>query len=368
MEPLPPIPSPFGTRWRRVQWKIAHTLMFLTLCTGVVLFWRQAGQPAAFVGQVETIHTVVSSRDAGFITNLWVVPMQQINLGDLVAEVVTTDPRTVNNRLEVIRDRLRLISLEMEPILSRQRTALAYEQLALDSDRVKGELGIARVKLEQARTQLARDETTARQGVLSTELLDLSRRNKEAYEVEVFEKSNLVQRTEKSLERLKTMSDLFVPGGESDPIKQAIEVEEDKARVFEAKLTPLRLTAPDNGIVTTVHRHVGEQILAGEPIATITSTQSVRIIGYLGQHHPVVPRVGLEVEVRTRGIQRRQGKARILGVGPDLQPLTNSLVVPLALRPSVVPSLGRVVTISLPDGLELLPGEPVDLSFPPQPR
>ena len=125
MEPLPPIPSPFAARWRRHRLALTHLLVFGALCAAIVLAWRQVQQPARFVGQVEVLQTVVSSRDDGFITNLWVFPLQEVNTGDLVAEVITTDPRTVNNRLEVMRDRMRLTQLEMEPILNRQRGALS---------------------------------------------------------------------------------------------------------------------------------------------------------------------------------------------------------------------------------------------------
>ena len=362
MDSLAPIPASFGSRWRRWRWKLAHGFVFLALCAGIVTVWRGLQGSLTFVGQVETIQTIVSSRDAGFITNLWVTPLQEVQIGDLVAEVITTDPRTVNNRLEVMRDRMRLMALEMEPVLSRQRTALAYEQLSVDCDRAKSEAEVARVKLEQARTQLKRDELLLQQGSLSAELFEFSLRNKDAYEAEFRGKSNLVQRTEKALERLKSVADAYVPGGENDPIRQAIELEEDKARVFEAKLLPLRLESPTNGIVTDVHRHAGEQILAGEPIATITSTRAVRIIGYLPQSFPITPEVGMPVEVRTRTPPRRRGCATVLGVSPNFESITNALVAPLAVRPLVLP-LGRKVSISLPEGLELLPGEPVDLTL-----
>jgi multidrug resistance efflux pump len=363
MDPLTPIPSPLAARWRRVRPKVAHWIVFLGLCAGSAAAWRQLQQGLTFVGQVETIQTIVSSRDAGYITNLWVAPFQEVKIGDLVAEVITTDPRTVNNRLEVVRDRIRFMALQMEPILSRQRTALAYEQLSVDCDRVRAEKSIAEVKLDQARSQLKRDETLFKQGALSAELFELSRRNKEAFEVEVAEKSNLVQRTEKTLERLKSISDEYVPGGENDPIRQAIELEEDRARVFEAKLIPLMLQAPTNGMVTTIHRHAGEQIIAGEPIATITSPQCVRIVGFLPQNFPFTPCVGMEVEVSNRKWKRSRGRATVTGVSPNLEAITNSLVAPLAVRPALIPQMGRKVSISLPTGLELLPGEPVDLTL-----
>ncbi len=362
-DPLPPIPSSFSSNWRRSHSKLVHVLVFLALCAGSVMVWRHLGNSLSFVGQVETIQTIVSCSDSGYITNLWVSPLQEIKIGDLVADVITTDPRTVNNRLEVMRDRMRLMALEMEPILSRQRTALAYEQLSVDCDRIRSEADVARVKLEQAASQLKRDETLFKQGALSAALLDFSRRTMEAYEAEMLGKSNLVERTEKALERLKSVADAFVPGGESDPIRQAIELEEDKTRVFEAKLLPLRLKSPTNGIVTEVHRHAGEHIIAGEPIATITSTHFGRIVGYIPQNFPITPQVGMQVEVSTRTSKRRKGCATVLGISPYLESITNSLVAPVSTRPVYMAAMGRKVSISLPAGLELLPGEPVDLTL-----
>ena len=363
MDALPPIPSPFRARWLRLRWKLVHLGVFLALGAGIVVAWQRLQLPNSFVGQVETIQTVVSSRDAGYVTNLWVLPLQEIQAGDLVAEIVTTDPRTVNNRLEAMRDRMRLAALEMEPILSRERSAVAYEELSVNCDRVRAELAIARVRLQQAESQLKRDQQLFKQGVLSAELFELSRRNKESYDVEVLEKANLVERTEKTLDRLKTMSETFVPGGENDPIRQALAVEEDKMKVFEAKATPLRLVAPTNGVVTLVHHHAGEQVLAGEPIATITSSSSGRIAGFLPPNFPIVPRVGMEIEVYNRALRRARGRATVIGVSPHVQSVTNALVPPVAVHPVIVPGMRRVISISLPAELPLLPGEPVDLAF-----
>jgi multidrug resistance efflux pump len=363
MDPLPSIPSPLSSHWRRWRRKLAHIVVFLSLCAGSVITWQRLQSSLSFIGQVEAIQTIVSSRDAGFITNLWVAPLQEVKMGDLIAEVITTDPRTVNNRLDVIRDRMRLIALQIEPILSRQRTSLAYEQLSVDCDRIRGEVDVARVKLEQAQSQLKRDETLFQQGSLSAELYEFSLRNKEAYEAELLAKSNLVQRTEKSLERLKSVADSFVPDGESDPIRQAIELEEAKAKVFEAKMLPMRLESPTNGVVTEVHHHTGEQIIAGQPIATITSQHALRIIGYLPRNFPITPQVGMPVEVCTRTTKRLKACATVLGVSPHLEFITNSLVPPLSSQHVFIPSMGRKVSISLPEGLELLPGEPVDLTL-----
>ena len=186
--------------------------------------------------------------------------------------------------------------------------------------------------------------------------------------MQVVEKEKIVASTEKMLERLAYMSDSFVPGGENDPLKQALALEEEKAKVFEQKLKPVQMLAPIDGTVTRVHRHAGEQIMAGEPLITITAPQAERIVAYLPYGYRLKPKIGMKVEVRTRpssSLVRQVSLAEITGVGPHVQPVTNAPGAALGVRPAVL-LIGRPISVSVPAGLKLLPGEPVDLALLPE--
>lgn len=351
-------------RWGRHRHRVIQAVVFAGLCAGVAWFWGDSVEPAGFAGQVEAVETRVSSRDDGLLTNLWVTVLQEVKAGDLMAEVITTDPRTINNRLEVMRDRMRLTQLEMDPILNRQRGALSYEQLAVDCAKEKVALAVSRVNLDRARGQFQRDEQLYKENILARELFDVSLSTVRALEREVAERALLVERTEKALQRLAFMADAFLPGGENDPLKQALAMEEDKIRIFEAKAAPLRLLAPTGGVVVAVSRHAGEQIRAGETIVTIVPKRGEHIVGYVPEGHGVRAAVGQVVEVTTRGRPRQRSRAMVLGVSPRLEAVTNQLVSPLAVRPVAVFPFVRVITVSLPPDLDLSPGQPVDLRFP----
>ena len=71
-------------------------------------------------------------------------------------------------------------------------------------------------------------------------------------------------------------------------------------KLFQAKLRPLELQAPIDGIVTLLYKRPGEQVLPGDPIMTITARKPERILGYLPQAFPINPTVGMKVEVMTR--------------------------------------------------------------------
>ena len=365
MDRLPPIPSPIAHRWPRWQRKIIQTAAFFLLCLGIALAWRRIIHPSIFFGQVETIQSAVASPDAGLLTNLWVAPFQEVKAGDLIAEVVTTDPRTANNRLEVLRDHMRLIELEMSPTLKRESSAISYAELIFACDKLRADLAMARVNLDQASNQFVRIsklyQTNDPTSVVTAVVYDRTKAEYEALKADVEEKTRIINATQKTLERLAYMANEASSGGSDDPLKQALALEEEKIKVFEQKMRPLRLLAPISGIVTVIHHQAGEQITPGLPIAFVTSRQSGRIVGYLPPAFPITPRLGMKVEVRTRSPKRQKATASVIGIGPHLETVTNTLVQPVLVRPVVVQPLGRPISISLPPELKLLPGEPVDL-------
>ncbi len=362
MESLPAIPTPAAKRFRFLVNQGLPVVVFLLVASIGAYLWFQTLQPTSFVGQVEVIQVSVNSRDAGLLTNLWVEPLQEVKAGDPIGEVVTTDPRTVNNRLEVMRDRMRLTELEMTPILIRQRSAVEYERLGVECARARVDLAMARANLIQASNELKRVAELHSQSLVSDTDYDLAKARCEALRAQVEENTRLVTEGDKALQRLSFMAESYVPGGENDPLKQALAVEEEKIKVFEQRMKPLALVAPIDGIVTAIRRRAGEQVLAGEALVTITSKHTDRIVAFVPRNSPVIPRIGMKIEVSTRKLHRERCVAQIIGVGPHLEGVTNAMILPPAsVQPVLIPSVGRPISVSLPPSLNLLPGELVDL-------
>jgi len=371
MKVLPPIPTPLRQRLKPIRQKWVPIIVLLVVMVAIALVWRRIARPTSFVGVVETVQTVVTTPDAGVLTNISINPLQDVVAGDVVAEVLTTDPRTVNSRLSVLRGRMQLMEMELDPVLNRQRNALDYERLMVDCAKIKDDLVTAKALLEGARSKFKFESDLMAEGISSKETYADALMQKNALEVSVAEKEKIVALTEKSLERLAYMADSFVPGGENDPLKAALGVEEDKMKLFQAKLRPLELQAPIDGIVTLLHKRPGEQVLPGDPIVTVTARKPERILGYLPQAFPINPTVGMKVEVATRSplsFWRIKSIATITGVSPHLETINNLLVRPITPGLSAeqqLPVLGRVVSISLPADLKLLPGQPLDITLLP---
>ena len=371
MKVLPPIPTPLRQRLKPIRQKWVPMVVLLVVFVAIALIWRRMARPTSFVGMVETVQTIVTTPDAGMLTNISINPLQEVVAGDVVAEVVTTDPRTVNNRLSVLRGRMQLMEMELDPVLNRQRSALDYERLMVDCAKIKADLATAKAMLDGAKSKFKRESELLAQKISSQADYDHAFTEKTALEAQVAEKEKIVALTEKSLERLSYMADSFVPGGENDPLRAALGVEEDKVKLFQAKMRPLELQAPIDGIVTVLHKRPGEQVLPGDPIVTITARKPERILGYLPQAFPINPTVGMKVEVATRSplsFWRVSSIATITGVSPHLETITNLLVRPITPGLSAdqqLPVLGRVVSISLPADLKLLPGQPLDITLLP---
>jgi hypothetical protein len=107
-------------------------------------------------------------------------------------------------------------------------------------------------------------------------------------------------------------------------------------------------------------RQEGVNLSAGESILTIAAAKPEAIISYLRQPIPFEPKVGMQMEVRTRALQMQSGIARIQNVGSQFEGITNALAV---MRPGVPVDLGVPIEISLPPEMKLRPGEIVDLTL-----
>src|SRR5688572_2623682 len=115
MNALPTITTPVRQHLRRARQQVLPAVTLLVVLLLIGLIWKRMARPMGFVGMVETIQTVITCPDAGLLTNIAIVPLQEVVAGDVIAEIMTTDPRTVNSRLSVLRGRMQLMSMELDP-------------------------------------------------------------------------------------------------------------------------------------------------------------------------------------------------------------------------------------------------------------
>ena len=141
-------------------------------------------------------------------------------------------------------------------------------------------------------------------------------------------------------------------------VQAAIDVEESRIREVQLEIESLESRAPIAGTVVAVHRYPGQGVRAGDPILTIASEQGRYIVSYVPQERVPPLTVGMAVAVRVRAAGTRPRDSVVESVGPQVEP------IPVHQRRNPqVPEWGLPVRVLLPDGLDVRPGELIDVTF-----
>jgi hypothetical protein len=115
------------------------------------------------------------------------------------------------------------------------------------------------------------------------------------------------------------------------------------------------IQSPINGVVAEIFHRPGENLLPGDPILSISSKNSERIVGYLKAPCTLQPKAGMTVQMRTRSQPRIEAESKISGVGAGFEVITNVVLI----HPNMPAELGVPVAVAIPPSLrnQLRPGE-----------
>lgn len=361
MNPLPPIPTPPAQRWREFRLRGIPVIVFLVGLAGVGLLWNKNLVPSNIVGEVQGTTANVSSTVAGLLTDLKVDQFDRVTKGQPLAKVSTMSPENMEAALAVIRADLKVTRARM--IQDQQRNDLNYQQTRMDLLGQRIELATAKIRLQQAesefervsklfRDKIAPEGVGPRDGVVGYEV---ALRDRDALRIEAEQKAKLISDLEQTLRELQPSTLSYQNPLVNDAINDAISAQEEQLRRTEGS-TALR--APMDGIVSIVSRRSGENIVAGEPILTISSERAERIIGFIRLPISYEPKVGDAVEIRTRGSNAQKASATIQKVGSRMELFTQ----PLRVRGfAAAQERGLPILVNLPESLNVYPGEIVDL-------
>jgi multidrug resistance efflux pump len=328
-------------------------LVFISVAAVVGVTWRQHVSMPRFIGEVENVRVNVISIQPGLLVELTVDVFEQVRKDQVIGRMYPTDPDALKASLAVIDTDLRLLRARMN--VDERRNEMDYQRLRLDSLRYRTELAVARVNLQQAESELQRVTQLHEEKVESSALLDVARRDQERLRMEVAEKALLLADVEATLERLSPVLLAANPHIKTDLVITAIEAQENRLMLLEG---PLDLRAPSDGTVSLINHRVGEKIMAGDPILTISMARPERIVGYARQPIKFIPKVGDSVQVRSRGSVRQVAMAKVVQVGGDMQ----TVAAPLQFRGfTTALESGLPFLVNLPEGMEVFPGELVDL-------
>lgn len=350
-----PIPTPLAERWREFRIMVLPLMVFLVVLAACGLLWSGAAVNSGVAGIAEGLRSAVTAPRAATVQSILVKPYQLVKAGDPVAIVLPVDPGA---ELDMLQSELTLARLGLQPSLG-DENVMNFERIRVELWRTKSELAIARVNLERAANQARRDAPLFHDKLLSEDLYDLSLKTRDAFAAEVFEKSNAVAQTEQRLGELQAF------GRPQDSLTNSVLATTlNRLNAMRQQIAtnwmPVTLRAPISGMISSVAHQPGENALEGEPIVTINAAQADRVIGYLRQPYPIEPQIGMEVVMTTRERKSRRLTGAVTQVGAQMEIITNSLA---QVRIGALVDSGLPVAISLPPGINLRPGEIVDLTF-----
>ena len=363
MNTYTPIPTPPERRWLEFRVKYIPFLGFLAVMALAAFLWSgRLGVPSV-VGEVESVRMDVISSSAGTLTELNVARFEKVKKDQVIGRILPVDPAQLKASAAAIEIDLKVMKARMD--LDRVRNVQSITSLRTDLELERLSLAAAQIQLVQAESELERtkklwDEKIVAAGI-GTERnvygLEVAQRDRDRLVAEVDAYKKTISELETTVGKLQSAGAAEI--STVDPlIEEAIGAKRNELMLLDG---PIELRAPMDGVISSISLFAGTRVTAGATILSVSLAKPEHIIGFVRQPLQMFPKEGDRVEIRTRGVRQQYGYAQILRVGSDMQ-LVNS---PMRLR-GYDNSLERGLPflVNVPQGMDLYPGELVDLIIP----
>jgi len=328
------------------------------MAAAAVFLWKEvAVPPMVAVGYAETNIANVAAPLPGFVAQMTVKRFQQVKAGEPICQIIIKDPKILAAEEAIIEAQIQLIRIGMAPILQEAQTDLNYYKLRLDLLRERADQATARIDLLLKQEEFSTADKLHKDGIVSDIVWQRSKTQVDSLQTAIAERSNLLERVEANLKNFILPESVR---NTLNPVQAAVDVQEAKLKELEATYGPRFLYAPIDGVVSMIHRHSGESVVAGDAIITVSSVQSEQIVAFVRQPLIYSPKIGMAVRVRARTPHRETGEANIIQVGSQMEAYSSAMLPFASTRPQ---EWGLPVMISLPAGLKVVPGELVDIVF-----
>jgi multidrug resistance efflux pump len=359
MDQLPPIPTPAAQRFREFRIRVMPIIFFLAVVTAAVFLWKDVAIPPMMaVGFVETNVASVAAPMPGIVAEMSVKRFQQVKAGDQICKLMLRDPQVLKAELAIVQAEIQNITIGMGPALGQVRAQLDYFTLRLQLMKERGEQATQLIALEQAEGDFKRAKQLFEvDKVLPEAKFQQAKTTRDSLVASVTERSNLLQTLDREL---KTFVIPEHGSGSLNPIQAAIAVQEARLHEIEAAQGPRPLFSPIDGMVTFVSRQSGEAVTAGTPVVTVSAVDADQIIAFIRQPLSFQPKQGMAVHVRSRTPRRQTGEAKVIQVGAHMEAFDTAMLPIPGTRPT---EWGLPVQITMARGLNLFPGELVDIIF-----
>jgi multidrug resistance efflux pump len=370
---LEPIETPFPQRV--ADFKRRYLPVVVWCVAALACAWMLTGRASRFeyFGLARSTQYVVSSSEVGQLETLLVDLYDRVEAGDIVAKL---DDSEVAARIERSRATVRQLGAELEAARAQGVSANQIDQADWhnnlrrfktdEEDRRLAALELRvtvesdEIELERLDLERQRSAPLLEAGLINQQQYDAIRLMHDTVRTRVEENKILLAQTESEFRTARARRESFEQGlpvtPEEEPmlrpLREAIEVENQRLREIQARREATVLRSPVTGQVSSILARRGQTVVPGDPILTIADGTVTEILAYLDEADSRRARESAPVMVASLARPEKVAESFVVRLGPDVELLPQRL-----WREPSTPEYGRAVVIAAVPGLKLTPGE-----------
>jgi multidrug resistance efflux pump len=374
-----PVRVPWSQRVEDFRHRSLPVVVWTVSALVVVVLLFSRVQRFEYIGLAEALEYEVSASATGTLDHVLVDLYDSVDVDDVVAKL---DDSALLAAIETSNATIRQLSAEFEATRNELLTEtdrgmaswtadLRRFQIDEESQRLRilelrGTINSDEIELERRSLEVERFASLLESGVIGQSDFDNSKLSRDSLRKLVEENRILLAQAHDEYDtaasrRLEYEKDLpALPARNSllKPLREAISVESQRLEEIEIQREGLSLRSPVRGQVSQILCRKGQSVVPGEPILLISENSVKQIVAYLDEADQTIVAASTPVLVSSRLQPDAAGESVVLNVSPSIDVLPQRL-----WRDPRFPDYGRAVMIATVPGLELTPGEVVDIQF-----
>ncbi len=373
------IRTPLRVHLRQIRHQLLPAIILVGAVLGTGWLWQHNPQLPQLVGEVQVTSIPVRAPCAGILTALSSGSPQlfdQVQQGQCIAQL-DDEPRLAG--LTALREEVSRQEKELESVAAKIRQEetdreynwlTEWRRLGVDLETYRLKILSLQTQIESEQVRLARaemflhsTEKLRQAGAATTfEVEDLQLRCDQSNQIIEGAKREMAQ-AQLDLKSAETRQSDFPSTQPSeleaflDPIRKARSAAEARAHELELQIACGAIKAPASGKICAILHRPGQVVQAGDEILSITADCTPTIVAYIRDRQPTQPKVGATMLLQTRPPAGQPVPATVLQLGPAVQ----EIPAHQRLDPTR-PEWGRPILIAVPHGMNLVPGQLVDIT------
>ena len=359
----------------------------------VIALFYQKSQRFDVLGVAQGQVRQISATCTGRLRSVNIQLFEEVTIGQTLAVVDTVlENETLDAQLVTIQAEIEHLTAQLDAVQEDYQTRETDRQIGYKADKRRFAVDIenARLRVLELTALLASDRILLgdldmeykisrqllEQDVIEPYELEKARVYYETLSKKIEENERLLEQSKSHLEKCVQRHDEYeqntpyysTADSDLEVVRKAIKVQEQLMNELLARLQPLELKAPINGVVIPIQpnanevslrrpgenvlKRPGEVVTAGEPLFAIAEIEPRDIIAWVNEEQLNSIQEGMSVELIKNTEPAQIARSQTTYVAPLVEQIPERLWANPA-----VPQWGRPILIEIPPGLELVPGE-----------